>query len=145
MRSSRMIVAGTVVAAAVASGTAMTAANVVPDSVAGYGEGMVTGVEVTDISYTPLAADNTQLASVEFTVDKDVTSAVAENKVTMTLKSGATLDADGKPTGGTPVGLSPYNCVVGTPWGGSSMTVVCATSDNPEFDDFTSVGLTVIA
>jgi hypothetical protein len=137
-----MIFAGTAIAAAVASGTAMTAANVVPPSVAGYGEGMVSGATATDISYTALVSDNTKLASVEFTLSTDITSQTNEGKATLTLKAGAT--AGTPPTGGTPLRATPYGCVVGTPYAAGSMTVVCATADNPRFDAFTSVGLTVI-
>lgn len=141
MRSSRMIFTGTVIAAAVASGTAMTAANTVPDSVAGFGEGLISGAVVTDISYTALGSDNTQLASIEFTTSTDITSQTVEGKTTMTLKDGAI--AGTPPTGGTPVGASPYTCAVGVAYATGSMTVVCATADNPRFDAFTSVGLTV--
>lgn len=142
MRSSRLIFTGTVIAAAVATGTAMTAANTVPNSVAGYGEGMVSGAVVTDISYTALGTDNTQLASVEFTTSTDITSQTGEGKTTMTLKYGAS--AGSPPAGGTPLRATPYVCVVGDAYAAGSMTVVCDTADNPRFDAFTSVGLTVI-
>jgi hypothetical protein len=141
MRSSRMIFTGTVMAAAVASGTAMTAGNTVPGSVAGYGEGMVSGAIVTNINYTALTADNTKLASVTFTTSTDITAQTGAGKTTMTLKSGAT--AGSPPAGGTPLRATPYVCGVGIAWTGTSMTVVCDTGDNPRFDAFTSVGLTV--
>jgi hypothetical protein len=136
-----MIFAGTAVAAAVASGTAMTAANVVPNSVAGFGEGMVSGATVTDIGYTALVTDNTKLASITFTTSTDITSQTDEGKTTLTLKSGAS--AGTPPTGGTPLRATPYVCAVGAPYAAGSMTVVCNTADNPRFDAFTSVGLTV--
>jgi hypothetical protein len=140
MRSSRLIISGTVIAAAVASGTAMTAANVVPSSVAGYGEGMVSGATATNIAYTPLVTDNTKLASVEFTLSTNVTGKTS----TMTLKSGASA---GPPVvEGTPTRATPYSCVAGQAWDAVTerMSVFCATGDNPRFDAFSSVGLTVV-
>jgi hypothetical protein len=137
-----MIFAGTVIAAAVASGTAMTAANTVPDSIAGYGEGMVSGVNVDNIKYTAVLEDSNLLASVEFVLTDDITLHTEADKVTMTLKSGA-ADVDGEPTGGSQI-HAPYACEVGDAWNGSVMSVECAAIDTPRFDSFTSVGLTVM-
>ena len=142
MRSSRMIFAGTVIAAAVASGTAMTNANVVPNSVAGYGEGYVSGAKATAISYNADTVDSTVLASVDFTITEDITNQVQGGKVTMMLKTGA--DPNNGLSGGTRVG-GPYVCAVHVAHDTTNMIVRCSTtSDQPRFDDFTSVGLTVI-
>jgi len=129
MRTSRVVFAGIAVAAAAVAGTsAFTASNTVPDSVAGYGEGTISGATVTDIQYTPLSSDNTYLASVVFTTTDDVTNETS----TMTLKSGT-----------TPVGSSPYSCTYSA-YSSGSMTITCLTPDNPAFADFDTVGLTVV-
>ena len=128
MRKSHLALAGLGLTAAAATGSAFTAANVVPASVAGYGEGSVSGATVTDIDYTPSATDNTDLASVVFHSSTDVTGRTA----TMTLKSGA-----------TPVGTSPYSCTLGA-YAAGTMTITCATADTPAFSSFNTVGLTVV-
>ena len=64
MRRSRVVFTGIAVAAAAVAGTAFTAQNTVPNSVAGYGQSTVSGVVVSNIQYTPLAADNTYLDTV---------------------------------------------------------------------------------
>jgi hypothetical protein len=128
VRNSRVLFAGIVVAATAVTGSAYTAANTVPNSVAGYGEGTVSGATVTDIDYTASGTDNTDLASVVFHSSTDVTGRTA----TMTLKSGT-----------TPVGTSPYSCTLGTYTAGT-MTITCATADTPAFTSFNTVGLTVV-
>ena len=129
MRTSRVVFAGIAVAAAAVAGTsAFTASNTVPDSVAGYGEGTISGATVTDIQYTPKSSDNTYLAQVVFTTTDDVTNETS----TMTLKQGSTT-----------VGTSPYSCTYSA-YSAGSMTITCLTADNPAFADFDTVGLTVV-
>ncbi len=136
MRRSQVVLAGIAVAGAAVTGSAFTAANVVPNSVAGYGQGAVTGATIYDIDYTPYAADNTDLGAVVFQSSTDVTGKTA----TMTLKQNTTL-----------VGSSPYSCSLGAwnPTGGprnsGAMDITCsAASDHPDFDSFNFVGLTVV-
>lgn len=128
MRSSRVMFTGIAVAAAAVAGTsAFTASNTVPNSVAGYGQGTISGATVTDIQYTPLSSDNTYLASVVFTTTTDVTNETS----TMTLKSGSAT-----------VGASPYSCTYSSY--STTMTITCLTPDNPAFTSFNTVGLTVV-
>jgi|SRR5215218_6039254 len=138
MRMSRVLLAGVGVAAAAAATSAFTASNTVPDSVAGFGQGAVSGATVTDIHYVQNADDGTILDAVEFTTTTDVTN----NTSTMTLKTGADSDGDG----GTVVD-DPYSCVVkpGSTWDGSSLVLICDTTGTVRnFEDFNAVGLTVI-
>ena len=137
MRLSRVLLAGAAVAAAGIATTAFTAGNDVPDSVAGYGQGDVTGATVSNINYVANANDGTVLDAVRFTVITDVTTATS----TMTLKGGATADT----TDGTPVD-DPYACTVSTPWDGTSLVLTCDTTLNGPvgFDSFNAVGLTVL-
>ena len=127
MRKSRVLLAGVVVAAAAAATSAFTASNTVPASVAGYGEGAITGAIVTDIHYVQNAADSTNLDSVVFTTSTDVTGRTA----TMTLKKT-----------GAVVG-TPYGCVIAGTVG--TQTITCDTTGSTrKFEDFDSVGLTVL-
>jgi hypothetical protein len=129
MRTSRLLLAGAGIAAATAAGSAFTAGNDVAASVAGYGEAAVTGVEVTDIDYTPLAADHAKLDKVTFTTTENVAGRVA----TMTLRLSA---------GTAPIHAA-YECDVSTNTTGASV-IECAATDNPLFAAFTVTGLTVL-
>src|SRR3954469_9150194 len=73
MRRSHLVLTAVGISAAAVTGSAFTAANVVPDPVAGYGEGQVACATVTDIDYTPYATDNTDLDTVVFQSSTDVT------------------------------------------------------------------------
>jgi hypothetical protein len=126
MRRSSVVFTGIAVAAAAVAGTAFTATNSVPNSVAGYGQSTVSGAHVTNIQYTPLASDNTYLDVVTFTTDTDVTGKTA----TMTLKQGT-----------TPVGASPYSCGLSTY--STTMTITCTVGGAVGFAAFDTVGLTV--
>lgn len=129
MRTSRVVFTGIAVAAAAAAGTsAFTASNTVPNSVAGYGQGTISGATVTNIQYTPLSTDNTYLASVVFTTSTNVTTETS----TMTLKLGA-----------TPLSGSPYSCTYSA-YSAGTMTITCLTPNNPAFTAFDTVGLTVV-
>jgi hypothetical protein len=128
MRKTHLALAGLGLTAAAVTGSAFTAANVVPASVAGYGQGSVTGATVTDIDYTPYASDNTDLGAVVFNSSTDVTGKTA----TLTLKSDATTV------------LGTYTCTLGA-YAAGTMDITCdTTSDHPDFDSFTYVGLTVV-
>jgi hypothetical protein len=137
MRKSRVLLTGVAVAAAAVATSAFTAANDVPDSVAGYGQGAVTGADIQTIHYVANEDDGTILDAVEFTSLTDITTATS----TMTLKT----------TGGTAVVGDVYTaCSVTTVWNGTSLVLTCdttaATNNGTvrEFDDFDSVGLTVV-
>ncbi|GAC1441286.1 MAG: hypothetical protein NVSMB55_08610 [Mycobacteriales bacterium] len=114
------------------SGTgAFTASNTFSNTtnVAGYGSSTATGATVTNVSYTTLSTDATKLASVVFTTTTNITNMTAK----MTLMNGTAV-----------LGASPYACTLGT-WNAvtTSMTVTCATGDNPAVANLTSTGLTV--
>lgn len=128
MRRSQLVLTGVAVTAVAVTGSAFTAANSVPDTVAGYGQGQVTGATVTDIDYVPYASDNTDLATVVFNSSTDVTGKTA----TLTLKSDATTV------------LGTYACTLGA-YAAGTMDISCDTSsDHPDFASFSFVGLTVV-
>ena len=134
MRIPRVAFAGVAVAAAAAAaGTAFTASNTVPDSVAGYGQGEITGVTVSDIHYVPVTADPTHLDKVVFTSTTQITA--THPTVTMTLKSTSTA-----------VVGTPYTCTVAA-WDTSttpaSQPITCVATDQPTFASFNYVGLSV--
>jgi hypothetical protein len=129
MRTSRVLLAGIAVAGAAVTTSAFTASNTVPASVAGFGEGAVTGATVTDIHYVQNTADGTILDAVEFTSTTNLTG----RTVTMTLKDG-----------GSVVG-TPYSCAVKTAWDATDIVMTCDTTGSTRnFEDFDSVGLTVV-
>src|ERR1700710_2824690 len=134
MRKSRVLLAGVAVAAAAAATSAFTASNTVPPSVAGYGQAAVTGATATNVHYVADTDDAGLLASVEFTLSTNVTTAATR---TMVLRTG--VDA-GDTTGATVVG-SPYTCAVKTAWAAGSMVLNCDTADKPSFEAFDGVGL----
>jgi hypothetical protein len=128
MRTSRIVLTGVAVAAAAVTGSAFTAANVVPTSVAGYGQGSVTGATVTDIDYVAYAADNTDLGSVTFNSSTNVNGKTAS----LTLKQGTTV-------------IGTFTCDTTGTYAAGTMDIVCdASSTHPDFDTFNFVGLTVL-
>jgi hypothetical protein len=130
VRTSPLLLAGfglTALAVAV-TGSAGTAANAVPDSVAGYGQGTVTGATVTDVDYAPYALDGSDLGSITFTSRTDVRGATA----TLLLKRGATV-------------VGTFSCDTSGTYAMGSMVIVCdASSAHPDFGSFDVVGLTVV-
>jgi len=141
MRKSRVLLAGVAVAAAAVTTSAFTAGNDVPDSVAGFGQGSVTGADIQTIHYVANGDDGAVLDAVEFTSLTDITGATS----TMTLKT----------TGGTVVVGDVYTlCTVTTPWDAlatpPTLVLTCDTSaaNNGavvrKFEDFDAVGLTVL-
>jgi hypothetical protein len=116
----------------VASGGAFTASNTFTTTtdVAGYGSNAVTGATVTNVAYTTLSTDSSKLASVVFTVGTNITGDTATAQL---LNSSSAL-----------VGASPYACTLGT-WNSvtSTMSVTCATSDNPAIANVASTALSV--
>jgi hypothetical protein len=133
MRKSRVLLAGVAVAAAAAATSAFTASNTstvaTSDLKAGYGEVVVSGVTVTNVTYNPLAADASKLDSVVFTTSDDVS----------TQHGALTLKKSGTPV--TVIG-SYSGCTMGAYTAGA-MTITCSATDNPDIDSFDTVGLTV--
>jgi hypothetical protein len=133
MRKSRVLLAGVAVAAAAAATSAFTAGNTstvaASDLKAGYGEVVVSGVRVTDVTYNPLAADASKLDSVVFTTSDDV----------HTQHAALTLKQSGTPA--TVIGS--YTCATLSPYTAGSMTITCSATGNPAIDSFDTVGLTV--
>jgi hypothetical protein len=128
MRKTHLALAGLGLTAAAVTGSAFTAANVVPTSVAGYGQGSVTGATVTDIDYTPYASDNTDLATVTFNSSTNVNGKTAS----LTLKQGTSV-------------VGTFSCDTTGAYGAGTMDIVCdASSTHPDFDSFNFVGLTVL-
>ena len=134
MRKSRVLLAGVAVAAAAAATSAFTASNTstvaASDLKAGYGEVVVSGVTVTNVTYNPLASDASKLDSVVFTTSDDVST----QHGALTLKKSGTTPA-------TVIGSYP-GCLMGT-YAAGSMTITCSATDNPAIDSFDTVGLTV--
>src|SRR3954454_16758502 len=126
MRTSRLLLAGAGLAAAAVTGSDFTASNTVGASTAGYGEGAVSGMTVSDIEYNPVAADASKLDTVVFTPTQDITTKQAK----MTLKKAVTQ-----------VG-SPITCVVDSTFS-TQMAVPCDISPDILFTAFDAVGLTV--
>jgi hypothetical protein len=127
MRKSHKLIGALAIAGLVATGgAAFTASNSLPaGGVSGYGQSVATGATITAVAHTLLSTDNSKLASVQFTSSTDVTGKTAS----MTLKSGSTV-----------VG-SPYTCTLGSYT--TTMTITCATADNPLLNAFDTTGLTV--
>ena len=133
MRLSRVLLAGTAVAAAGIATSAFTNSNTFTpgggavDNEVGYGELEVSGVNVSNVAYTPVANDATALDLVTFTVTAD-----AQDTNSLLTLSG---------TGGTPLGASPFAC---TPSGSSTYLITCDVS-SILIKDVTKVALTVVS
>ncbi len=131
MNKKILVTVGAVAALGFAAGGAFTASNTMPaGGVQGYGQVLSTGAAVTQVTTSTLTTDASKAASVVFTTTTDVTGKAAK----MTLKNGATV-----------VG-SPYSCTLGTYTAGTpgSMTITCATSDNPSLSAYDTTGLSVL-
>jgi hypothetical protein len=129
MRRSHLLLAGLGVTAVAVTGSAFTAANTVPASVAGYGQGAVTGAVVSDVDYTPQSGNNTNLDTVTFNSNTNVNGKTAS----LTLKQGTTV-------------IGTFTCDTTTSiHNGTTMDITCPTSPTfPAFDSFNFVGLTVL-
>jgi hypothetical protein len=137
MRKSRVLLAGVAVAAAAAATSAFTASNTstiaAGDLKAGYGEVVVSGVTVSNTTYTPLAADASKLSTAVFTVTGDVSTQHA----VLTLKKASPAGVVGS-----------YPCTLAV--AGSDTAITCSVDTatapsvaNPDFESFDTVGLTV--
>ena len=110
MRLSRVLLAGTAVAAAGIATSAFTNSNTftpgggAADNEVGYGELEVSGVQVSNVLYTPVANDATALDLVTFSIGSDA----ADTNSLLTL-SGASGQLAGSPFTCTPSGSAvPY-------------------------------------
>ena len=138
MRKSRVLLAGVAVAAAAAATSAFTASNTVPNSVAGFGKGDVTGANVTNIHYTQNATNKAAVDSIVFTTNTPALAAPAVATMNLTKA-------------GVAVGTA-YSCGFGTYTDADNdaltpdvMNITCATNASTRlFSEFDSVGLSVI-
>ncbi|MCF6744222.1 hypothetical protein E9529_08020 [Blastococcus sp. KM273128] len=131
MRLSRVLLAGVAVAGIAATTSAFTASNTftgLDNNVAGYGEVTATGVNVSNIAYSPVTGDSGRLQSVAFIVDQAVASPGMTAR--MTLYSGTTPIASGANT--CSYALS-----------GSDHVVTCTLSSPPLISSFDKTSLTV--
>ena len=134
MRMSRVLLAGVAVAGAVATTSAFTAGNTfnagaLADDNAGYGELTVTGVTVSNIAYTPLAADPSKLDNVVFTVTEDT----ADMDAFMVLSgAGGVLPGSGS------------TCTSSIS-GGVTYLITCDNPNTVTIQSVTKVGLTVVS
>jgi hypothetical protein len=92
-KSKKIVLALVVIGAVAAGGAAFTAANVVPDSVAGYDTTTITGATATAVNYT-LDATGVNITDVAVTFSTDITG-----KHVRTSFNGGTLTADCPITG----------------------------------------------
>ena len=129
MRLSRVLLAGTAVAAAGIATSAFTNSNTfntdaTADAEVGYGELEVSGVTVSNVAYNVVAADATKLDEIVFTVTTDA----ADTNSYLTLT-------------GTGIATTPFTC---SPSGAGPFVVTC---DGGEVlvKDITKVALTVVA
>jgi hypothetical protein len=72
-KTRRIVAAAAVVAAVAAGGAAFTAANTIPDSVAGYGTSTISGATATSLNYT-LSADGTTITAADLVFTGDQTA-----------------------------------------------------------------------
>ncbi len=78
MRLSRVLLAGAAVAAAGIATSAFTAGNDVQDSVAGYGDSVVSGAETSNINYVLNATDKSVVDQIHFELVEDMDDAVVQ-------------------------------------------------------------------
>jgi hypothetical protein len=129
-KSVTLLAAVALAGAAFAGVSAFTASNsIAPVGVSGYGEDTATGATITNVATTPLASDNSKVDHVTFTSSTDVTGKTAS----MTLRMNASRAVVG----------TPYTCTLGT-YALGTMTITCATPDNPDLRSFDTTGLTVV-
>jgi hypothetical protein len=69
-KTKKIILAVAVIGAIAAGGAAFTAANTVPDSVAGYGTSVVSGADATSVLHT-LSADGTHIVATDLVLTGD--------------------------------------------------------------------------
>jgi hypothetical protein len=128
MRLLHVVLAGGAVAGLVAAGSAFTASNTIPPSVAGYGHATISGATVSKVLYNPDSTDKTLVDNVVFTSDTNIVGRTA----TMTLTT----------TGGG-AGTKQYACVIGATYT-TTVDVTCSVAaDKPAYAVLSDVGLAV--
>jgi len=133
MRLSRVLLAGAAVATAGIATSAFTNSNTFTpgggavDNEVGYGELEVSGVQVSNVAYTPVANDATALDLVTFTVAAD--AADTNSLLTLTGASGL-------------LGASPFTC---TPSGSAAPYLITCDVSSVLIKDVTKVALTVVS
>jgi hypothetical protein len=137
MRKSRVLLAGVAVAAAGAATSAFTASNTFDatgalDDNAGYGKLTVTGVTVSNVAYTPVAADTSKLDKVVFTI----TESTSDMNAYMTIKSATSTVLFASDVSNA--------CVYSNP-GGTSHIITCETPNTLDIEPIAEVGLTVVS
>jgi hypothetical protein len=126
MRLSRVLLAGTAVAAAGIATSAFTSSNPISagNDTAGYGEVTTSGVTVSNVAYNPVANEANMLDNIVFTVGKDTTG----------MKALLTVS-----TVGGPIASSPITC---GPW--QTDTITCDVPNTVAIETITKIGLTVV-
>lgn len=113
MRNPTKIIAAVAVAGAVAaSGSAFTASNTVPNTVAGYGTSTISGATATSLKYT-LNADGTQITAAAMNFQGDLTGkkvGAAFGTATLTSCTLGTVGADNPDTTATGDAFTPVTC-----------------------------------
>ncbi len=133
MRLSRVLLAGTAVAAAGIATSAFTAGNTVQPTVAGYGDAAVTGATTTNIDYVLDATDKSEVTSIDFDVTENFDIARTTQGLTAYLQL---QEADGDPVGG------PVLCIIGA-FDTDHTPIDCALPADTKIASFERIGLTV--
>jgi hypothetical protein len=89
-KTKKIILAVAVIGAVAAGGAAFTAANTVPDTIAGYGTSTISGATVDSIQYTT-NGDGTQITDAALTLPGDLTATATEPA--KTVRAGFGTDA----------------------------------------------------
>ena len=129
MRLSRVLLAGTAVAAAGIATSAFTNSNTfdadaTADAEVGYGELAVSGVTVSNVEYKVVSTDATKLDEIVFTVGADA----ADTNQYLTIT-------------GTGIATTPFTCA---PSGAGPYLITCDAGD-VIVQDIAKVALTVVA
>ena len=113
MRNLHKLLGAVAVAGIVAAGgSAFTAANTVPNTVAGYGTSTITGATATSLKYT-LNADGTQITAAAMNFDGDLTGKTVKagfGTAALTTCSVGAVGADNPDTTATDDAYTPVTC-----------------------------------
>jgi hypothetical protein len=105
--STKIVLAIATAAVIAAGGAALTANNVLPASVAGYGTSNISGATATALTYT-LSADGTQINSAALTFQGDVTNRTIKAGFGTDNLTACTIGAYNAGTTSTPVTCSGF-------------------------------------
>jgi hypothetical protein len=117
-KTKKIVLAVAVIGAIAAGGAAFTAANTVPDSVAGYGTSTVTGTTVSAIHHN-LDVSGTTITDTDMVLLGDMTAKTIHAGFDLTDLSDSTCTAgvytpDVAAPADPTLGTTPVNCVYGT-------------------------------